>query len=47
MQAEKKRQKQLISAGKIENSLLKDDVFTAEQEADFNKKITINDIVQI
>jgi len=47
LQAEKKRQKQLISAGKIENSLLKDDVFTAEQEADFNKKITINDIVQI
>ena len=46
LQAEKKRQRQLISAGKMEVPALKDDVFTAEQEVDFDKKIAFSDIVQ-
>jgi len=46
LQAEKKRQKQMIAIGKMEKPKLKDDVFTLEQETDFSRKITIDDIFQ-
>jgi len=46
LQAEKKRQKQMIAAGKKEKTMLKDDVFTLEQETDFSRKVTIDDIFQ-
>jgi len=46
LQAEKKRQKQMIAVGKMEKPELKDDVFTLEQETDFSRKITIDDIFQ-
>ncbi|MCL2417476.1 MAG: hypothetical protein FWD02_06035 [Bacteroidales bacterium] len=46
LQAEKKRQKQMIATGKMEKPELKNDVFTLEQETDFSRKITIDDIFQ-
>ena len=46
LQTEKNRQKQLIAAGKMEKPILENDVFTPEQEAEFNKKITFDDIFQ-
>jgi len=46
LQAEKKRQMQMIATGKMEKPELKDDVFTLEQETDFSRKITIDDIFQ-
>jgi hypothetical protein len=44
LQAEMQRQDLLISEGKMTKPILIDDVFTLEQQAEFNKKITIDDI---
>jgi hypothetical protein len=46
LQAEKTRQKQLIMEGKMSKPVLTDDVFTLEQEFEFNRKVTIDDIFQ-
>ncbi|MDR2907682.1 MAG: hypothetical protein LBU91_06820 [Bacteroidales bacterium] len=46
LQAEKLRQEQLIAEGKMTKPILVDDVFTPEQEAEFNKRITFDDIFQ-
>ena len=46
LQAEKLRQDQLIAEGKMAKPILTDDVFTLEQEAEFNRKITFDDIFQ-
>ncbi|MDR0792345.1 MAG: hypothetical protein LBE82_03485 [Chitinophagaceae bacterium] len=44
LQAEKHRQKQLIAEGKMTKPVLADDVFSPEEEADFERKLTIDDI---
>ena len=46
LQAEKFRQKQLQAEGKIKKTILTDDVFSPEQEAEFGRRVVIDDIYQ-
>jgi hypothetical protein len=46
LRAEKLRQDLLIAEGKMAKPILTDDVFSHEQEAEFNQKITFDDIFQ-
>ena len=46
LQAEILRQKQLIAEGKMTKPILTDDIFSAEQEVEFDRKVTIDDIYQ-
>jgi len=43
LQHEKHRQVQLLPE-EISKNILTDDVFTSEQEAEFNRKVTVDDI---
>jgi len=44
IQQKKREQQQLIALGIIEKPKITNDVFTPEQEREFNKRITIDDI---